>query len=96
MWADSAIVSSQSFGSTIRTTALLALLAGLLVAIGRAVDGPGGTVSAFGFPLAMNFGAYWFRDKIALNIFSTHPPTAERATRLQALAVPHRTVGSAD
>ncbi len=60
------------------------------------VDGPGGTVSALGFALPMNFGAYWFRDKIALNIFSTRPPTAERATRLKALAVPNRTVVGAD
>jgi heat shock protein HtpX len=89
------MLSSQSFG-TIRTTALLALLTGLLVAIGRAVGRPGGTVSALGFALAMNLGTYWFSDKIALKMFSTRPPTAERATRLKALAVPNRAVVGAD
>ena len=89
------MLSSQSFG-TIRTTALLALLTGLLVAIGRAVGRPGGTVSALGFALAMNLGTYWFSDKIALKMFSPHPPTAERATRLKALAAPHRAGVGAD
>ena len=42
------MVSRQSFGSTIRPTALLGLLTGLLVVIGRAVDRPRGIMSAFG------------------------------------------------
>lgn len=79
------MVSSQSFGSTIRTTALLALLTGLLVVLGRAVGGPGGMVIAFGFALAMNFGAYWFSDKIALKMAGAREVSAIEAPILHGI-----------
>lgn len=79
------MLSRQSFGSTIRTTALLALLTGLLVVIGRAVGGPGGMVIAFGFALAMNFGAYWFSDKIALKMSGAREVSADEAPILHGI-----------
>lgn len=77
--------SRQSFGSTIRTTALLALLTGLLVVIGRAIGGPGGMIIAFIFAIAMNFGAYWFSDKIALKMAGAKEVTAADAPELHQI-----------
>lgn len=79
------MLSRQSFGSTVRTTAMLALLTGLLVFIGRAVGGPGGMLVAFGFALAMNFGAYWFSDKIALKMAGAKEVTAAEAPQLHGI-----------
>jgi heat shock protein HtpX len=53
---------------TIKTTVLLATLTGLLVVTGGALGG--GSGAAFGFILAllMNFGGYWFSDRIAMKM----------------------------
>lgn len=79
------MLSSRSFASTIRTTALLALLTGLLIFIGRAIGGPGGMIIAFGFAIAMNFGAYWFSDKIALKMSGAREVTADEAPELHGI-----------
>ncbi len=50
--------------SMIRTTLLLAGLTGLMLLIGGAVGGRGGMIMALIFSLIMNFGAYWWSDKI--------------------------------
>src|SRR3954447_24345810 len=76
------MLSRRSFASAIRTTALLALLTGLLVFIGRAIGGPGGMVIAFGFAIAMNFAAYWFSDKIALKMAGAREVSAADAPEL--------------
>lgn len=52
----------------VKTTMLLALLTGLLVAIGGLVGGTGGMILFLGFAGAMNFFAYWFSDKMALRM----------------------------
>ena len=77
--------SRHSFGSTIRTTAMLALLTVLLVVLGRAIGGPGGMIIAFFFAIAMNFGAYWFSDKIALKMAGAKEVTAADAPELHGI-----------
>ena len=52
-------------GNTFKTAALLGLLSGLLLFIG----GQQGLLIAFIFALAMNFGSYWFSDKIVLKMY---------------------------
>jgi heat shock protein HtpX len=79
------MLSRYSFASTVRTTALLALLTGLLVFIGRALGGPGGMLIAFGFAIAMNFGAYWFSDKIALKMSGAREVSAADAPELHRI-----------
>lgn len=54
--------------STLKTTVLLGALTGLLVAIGWLLGGTGGMVFGFVLAVAMNFGSYWFSDKIALKM----------------------------
>ncbi|MCS6802743.1 MAG: zinc metalloprotease HtpX [Chloroflexota bacterium] len=58
--------------NNLKTLLLLALLTGLLIFVGRLVGGVSGMVVAFIFAIAMNFGAYWFSDKIALRMAGAH------------------------
>ncbi|QOX77775.1 zinc metalloprotease HtpX [Trichlorobacter lovleyi] len=52
-----------------KTTLLLSLLTVLLVAMGGAVGGSGGMLIAFVMAAVMNFGSYWFSDKIVLRMY---------------------------
>ena len=54
--------------NTLKSAVLLAVLTGLLVVIGRALGGASGMVFAFGLAVLMNFGAYWYSDKLALSM----------------------------
>ena len=53
-----------------KTTLLLSLLTVLLVGMGGAVGGQGGMMIAFLMAAAMNFGSYWFSDKIVLRMYN--------------------------
>ena len=55
--------------NTFKTAALLAALSALLLVIGELLGGANGLVLAFGFALVMNFGSYWFSDKIVLRMY---------------------------
>jgi heat shock protein HtpX len=52
-----------------KTTLLLGLLSGLLLFIGESVGGGQGLVVMFLFVVAMNFGSYWFSDKVVLSMY---------------------------
>ncbi|MEK9137484.1 MAG: zinc metalloprotease HtpX [Bacteroidota bacterium] len=54
---------------TMKTFFLMALLTVLLVFIGGFVGGQNGMFIAFGFALLMNFGSYWFSDKLVLRMY---------------------------
>src|SRR6516225_11559120 len=54
----------------IKTTLLLGLLSGLLLVIGDVLGGANGLVIAFVFAAVMNFGSYWFSDKIVLRMYN--------------------------
>jgi heat shock protein HtpX len=56
-----------------KTGVLLAALTVLLVLIGGALGGQNGMVMAFGLALVMNFGSYWFSDKIVLAMYRAKP-----------------------
>lgn len=53
-----------------KTTLLLSLLTVLLVGMGGAVGGQGGMMIAFLMAAVMNFGSYWFSDKIVLRMYN--------------------------
>jgi len=55
--------------NTLKTTLLLAFLTGLIVLIGGYFGGQGGMIIAFLFAVMMNFGSYWFSDKIVLRMY---------------------------
>ena len=63
----------------VKTALLLGVLTGVLVLCGYWVGGESGVVIAFVVALAMNFGSYWFSDKVVLRMYrarevgSDHP-----------------------
>lgn len=71
--------------NTIKTTVLLALLTGLILAIGQYVGGSQGIVLAFGFAAVMNFSAYWFSDKLVLRMYSAQPVEEADAPELYGI-----------
>lgn len=68
--------------NAIKTALLLGLLTGLIIAIGRYLGGNQGVVIAFVLAAAMNFGAYWFSDKIVLRMYSAQPVEESQAPGL--------------
>jgi len=69
----------------VKTFFLLMVLTGLLLLIGGALGGQAGIIIALVFALAMNFGAYWFSDKIALSMAHARPITADEDPQLYQL-----------
>ena len=55
--------------NTLKTAMLLGLLSAVLMFIGQALGGGSGMVAGFFFAVAMNFGSYWFSDKIVLRMY---------------------------
>ena len=53
----------------LKTALLLGLLSGLLLVIGRVLGGSNGLIIGFFIAVAMNFGSYWFSDKIVLRMY---------------------------
>ena len=68
--------------NTIKTFFLLMILTGLLLLIGAAVGGQAGVIIAVIIALAMNLGAYWFSDKIALSMAHARQITEEEDPQL--------------
>ena len=52
--------------NTLKTTLLLGLLTGLLMWVGQLLGGTQGLAVFFVFAVVMNFGSYWFSDRIVL------------------------------
>lgn len=69
----------------IRTTLLLAGLTGLMLLIGGAVGGRGGMLLALIFSLIMNFGAYWYSDKIVLKMYHAREVTSAESPDLYSM-----------
>jgi heat shock protein HtpX len=53
----------------LKTALLLGALSGLLLVIGQALGGANGMLIGFVFAVVMNFGSYWFSDKIVLRMY---------------------------
>ena len=68
--------------NTIKTFFLLMILTGLLLLIGAAIGGQAGVIIAVIIALAMNLGAYWFSDKIALSMAHARQITEEEDPEL--------------
>ncbi|MBI4436943.1 MAG: zinc metalloprotease HtpX [Candidatus Omnitrophica bacterium] len=66
----------------LKTTFLLTMLTLLFVFIGSAVGGHGGAVAAFGLAALMNFGAYWFSDKLVLMMMGARELSREESPEL--------------
>ena len=53
----------------LRTTLLLGAMTGLIMGIGQYFGGSQGLTISFIFAVVMNFGSYWFSDKIVLKMY---------------------------
>ncbi|HET7696388.1 MAG TPA: zinc metalloprotease HtpX [Vicinamibacterales bacterium] len=79
-----------------KTAILLGLLSGIVLAIGQYFGGANGLVIGLVFAVVMNFGSYWFSDKIVLRMYRAqevgpgHPlhTTVERLSRQAQLPMP--------
>ena len=71
--------------NTVKTTLLLGVLTGLLMLIGGSFGGQKGVVIAFVFAMVMNFGSYWFSDKIVLRIYQAQPVSEDEAPALYGI-----------
>jgi heat shock protein HtpX len=71
--------------NTIKTGLLLGALTGLLMLIGGWFGGQTGVIIAFFFAMAMNFGSYWFSDKIVLRMYQAKAVSESEAPELYAM-----------
>jgi len=69
-------------GNMFKTVLLLGALTGLLVVFGDYFGGTQGMVIAFLFALIMNFGSYWYSDKIVLRMYRAREVTEAEAPEL--------------
>jgi heat shock protein HtpX len=80
----------------LKTALLLGLLSGLLLVIGQLLGGANGMLIGFIFAVVMNFGSYWFSDKIVLRMYKAQEVGAghrlyaivERLSRQAGLPMP--------
>lgn len=68
--------------NTMKTFILMAALTALLIAIGAILGGKGGMIIALVIAVAMNFGSYWFSDKIVLKMYHAQQLTRESTPQL--------------
>jgi heat shock protein HtpX len=71
--------------NTLKTVFLLTLIMVLLMLVGSMLGGQQGVIMAFIFSLMMNFGAYWFSDKIVLMMYRAKEVTESDAPQLFSL-----------
>lgn len=68
-----------------KTAMLLALLTAMLLFIGQALGGSTGLVIAMVFAGLMNFGGYWFSDRILLRLYAAREITDAEAPGLHGM-----------
>lgn len=80
--------------NTAKTALLLGVLSALLLTVGQAVGGQQGLIVAFILAALLNFGSYWFSDKIVLRMYRAtevgpeHPLTRIVARLVQRAGLP--------
>jgi heat shock protein HtpX len=75
----------MEMGNTVKTALLLGALTGLLMLIGGLIGGRGGVYIAFIFALILNFGSYWFSDKIVLKMYKAQEVSETAAPELYSI-----------
>jgi len=68
--------------NTIKTALLLGALTGLLMFIGGLIGGKNGMTIAFVLAMIMNFGSYWFSDKLVLKMYRAQEVSENQAPEL--------------
>ena len=71
--------------NTVKTIGLMVFMTLLLVFVGAAIGGRSGMIIAFAMATIMNFGTYWFSDKIVLRMYRAQPVSEAEAPELYAI-----------
>lgn len=71
--------------NTLKTVFLMTLMMVLFIFVGNLLGGKSGMTVAFMFALAMNFGSYWFSDKVVLAMYHAKEVNGETAPKLYGL-----------
>ena len=71
--------------NTVKTAMLLAFLTAILLMAGGAIGGRGGATVALIFAGVMNFGAYWFSDKVVLKMYRAKEVSLSDAPQLHGI-----------
>ena len=71
--------------NTIKTTMLMALLMGILIAVGGAFAGRSGAMIMLEISLLMNFITYWFSDSMVLSAYGAKEVSEREAPELYRL-----------
>ena len=68
--------------NTLKVGLLLTVLTGIVLMAGYYFGGTSGMIIAFGLAVVMNFGSYWFSDKIVLKMTGAQPVDPQQAPDL--------------
>ncbi len=71
--------------NTVKTIGLMVFMTVLLIFVGAAIGGRSGMIFAFGLAVIMNFGSYWFSDKIVLRMYGAQPVSEAQAPELYSI-----------
>lgn len=71
--------------NTLKTTVLMALLMGIMIAVGGAFGGRGGAMLMLIVSLGFNFVTYWFSDSIVLKMYDAREVDRNSAPELYGL-----------
>lgn len=71
--------------NTLKTVFLMTAMMMLFLLVGGLLGGRSGLIIAFIFALGMNFGSYWFSDKIVLKMYRAKEVTEESAPKFYEL-----------
>jgi len=74
--------------NTLKTVALLGLLSAILILGGQALAGRSGMYVGLAFAVIMNFGSYFFSEKIALATYNAQPVTPTENPEVYARVQP--------
>ena len=69
----------------VKTAGLLTAMTLLLLGIGYWLGREQGMVLAFLFAVVLNFGSYWFSDRMVLAMYNAQPVTADQAPQLYGI-----------
>jgi heat shock protein HtpX len=69
----------------LKTALLLGVMTGLILVVGRALGGQQGMILALVVAAVMNFGSYWFSDKIVLAMYHGREVSPAEAPRFHAI-----------
>lgn len=75
----------EVYVNTLKTVFLMTLMMVLFLFVGNLLGGQTGLMIAFVFALMMNFGSYWFSDKIVLAMYKARQVDAQAAPKLYGM-----------